>query len=147
MPAPRKRPPETTPPERPPVTPPGSTPPRRSPAPSAPPRTSGSSPTPLLFGLWPGSRQAPPAPGPSCLSPGSSLLRRLPGLCLPAPSRVSVLLLSLLLSSHPPLPFGCFYGARTHLPGGGVMSGSWTVFVVFLLPMCSVTQFLPHVNC
>ncbi len=88
--------------------------------------------------LWPGSRQAPPALGPSCLSPGSSLLHHLPSLCLPAPSRVSVLLLSLLLSSRPPLPFGCFYGVRTHLPGGGDMSGSWTCLCVFLLPMCSL---------
>ncbi len=87
--------------------------------------------------LWPGSCCAPPAPGPSCLFPGSSLLRRLPGLCLPAPSRVSVLLLSRLQSSHPPLPFGCFCGARAHLPGGGryVTCQDCLVF------------FAPHVFC
>ncbi len=83
--------------------------------------------------LWPGSRHAPPPLDPSCLFPGSSLLCRPLGLCLPAPSRVSVLLLSLLLSSRPPLHFGCFYGARTHLPGGGVMSHVWTVLCVFFL--------------
>ncbi len=88
--------------------------------------------------LWPGSCQAPPAPDPSSLLPGSSLLRHLPGLCQPAPSRVSVLLLSRLLSSHPPLPFGCYYGARTHLPGGGRYVTPLDCFVVFLLPMCSM---------
>ncbi len=76
--------------------------------------------------LWPGSCCAPPAPGPSCLLPGSSHLHHPLGLSLPPPSRLSFLVLCLLLSSHPPLPFGCFYCARTHLPGGGVMSGLWS---------------------
>ncbi len=78
--------------------------------------------------LWPGSCCAPPAPGPSCL---------FPGLCLPAPSRVSVLLLSRLQSSHPPLPFGCFCGARAHLPGGGRYVTCQDCFVFFA----------PHVFC
>ncbi len=72
-----------------------------------------------LSWLWPGSCSVPPAPGPSCLFPGSSLLRRLHGLCLPAPSRAPVLLLSLLPSSLMPFPFGWYYGTSTHLPGGG----------------------------
>ncbi len=72
-----------------------------------------------LLWLWPGSSCVPPALGLSCLFPGFSLLRRLPGLCLPAPSRVSILLLSLLLSSRLPLPFGWYYCARTHLMGEG----------------------------
>ncbi len=93
--------------------------------------------------LWPGSSCAPPAPGSSCLFPGSTLLRHLPGLCQPDPSRVFVLLLSLRLGPPPLL----FHGARTHLPGGGSNVTPLDCFVCVLLPMCSVTQFLPHVDC
>ncbi len=46
--------------------------------------------------LWPGSCCSP---GPFCLFPGSSLCRP-PGLCLPAPSWVSILLQKHLPSSH-----------------------------------------------
>ncbi len=58
---------------------------------------------PLLW-RWPGSCCAPSAPGPSCLLPGSSLLRCPPGLCLPAPTWVSVLLQSHLPCSQPVPP-------------------------------------------
>ncbi len=81
--------------------------------------------------LWPGSRQAPPVPGPSCLLPGSSLLRHPLGLCLLAPSRGTSVVPTRV---------------RTHLLGGGDMSGFWTVLCVFLFPMCSVTQFLSPVH-
>ncbi len=55
--------------------------------------------------LWlgPGPSLAPPVPAPSCRHPGSFLLCCPPGLCLPAPSRVSVLLQSHLPSCHPSL--------------------------------------------
>ncbi len=58
---------------------------------SGPPRHPGSS----ALRLGPA-----PSPSCSCLCPGSSLLRHLPGLFLPAPSRVSFLLLSLLWIFH-----------------------------------------------
>ncbi len=59
----------------------------------------------------------PSGPSSSYLLPGSSHLHHLPGLCLPAPSRVSVLLPSLLPSSQRPF-LCCYCDARTRLPGG-----------------------------
>ncbi len=75
---------------------------------------------------WPRSHQAPLAPGPSCLFPGSSLLRRPLGLCVPAPSWGFINLLSRLL-------------------GGGEMSGLWTCLCVCFFFPCdpvSVSQSL-----
>ncbi len=61
------------------------------------------------------------------------------GLCLPVTSRVSVLLLSLLPSSHPSLPM--LFLQRENAPSGrGNMSCLWTVCVCF---SSNVTQFLP----
>ncbi len=77
---------------------------------------------------WPRSHQAPPAPGPSCLFPGSSLLRRPLGLCVPAPSWGFIILLSHLLGGG----------------GGGDMSGLWTCLCVCFFPCdpVSVSQSL-----
>ncbi len=83
--------------------------------------------------LWPGSSCAPPAPGPSCLFPGSSLLRHLPGLCQPAPPGCSSSSwASALVPTRFPPPL-LFHGARTHLPGGGSNVTPLDCFVVFLL--------------
>ncbi len=105
--------------------PPGSTPPRRSPATSAPPWTSGSSPSPWLIGS---------------LGLLHHLFRLPPVSSLAPPSFITA-----LVSVCPlPLPGKC-YGVERAFREGGVMSRPWTVFVVFLLHVCSVTQFLPCV--
>ncbi len=77
--------------------------------------------------------------------PGSSLLRHLPGLCLPAPSRVFVLLLSLLPCSYPSLPMLCLRRKDAPSRRAGDMSRPWTVCVVFAPHVLPVTQFLPCV--
>ncbi len=90
--------------------------------------------------LWPGSCGAPPAPGPSCLFPGSSLLRRLHGLCLPAPTRAPVLLLSLLPSFRLPFPFGRY----EYTPSGrGAICQDCGLFCVFCSPCVSCNPVFP----
>ncbi len=79
-----------------------------------------------------GSSCAPPAPGLSCLFPGSSLLRHLPGLCLPAPFPMSVLLLTLLLSSRTTLPIWCFLRCKDAPSGGGRYVRIVDCFVCFV---------------
>ncbi len=89
--------------------------------------------------LWPGSCCAPPALGPSWLLPHSS--PPLSSVCRPPPGCPSS---SRATSQVPTRPSSCcFHSARTHLLGGGDVSGLWTCLCGLLLP---VTQFLPHVQ-
>ncbi len=69
---------------------------------------------------------------PWLLPPSSPL-----GLCLPAPSRVSVLLLSRLPSSHPPLPM-LFPRCEDAPSGRGWYVRIMNLSVCVLLPMCSL---------
>ncbi len=85
--------------------------------------------------MWPGSCCTPPALGPSSLLPGSSLLRHLPGLCPSSSSQRSILLLTLLLRSHPLW----FYGVRTHLSGRGRYV---RIMDLFCPRFCSVFPYL-----
>ncbi len=71
--------------------------------------------------LWPGSCCAPPAPGPSCLLPGSSFLRRLSCLCPSSSSWAS----SLIPTCS---PLCCSTARGRTFREGGDMSGLWTCF-------------------
>ncbi len=99
---------------------------------------------PLWLWLWPGSSLTPPAPNSSCLLPGSSLLRHPHGLCLPGPSQMSV-------PPEPPPKYRTpsspcsFYSTRTRFPGGGLISGFWTICVLFYLGFCSCLSLFGHV--
>ncbi len=148
--------------------------PPRSPAPSASPWATGSSLSPLLFGS-PSPPRAPPPPAPpplvgplesappwatvmavawvplgsfcsrSLLAP-PSFVASLVSVCRPPPGCPSSSRASSQAPTHPSL--GCFYGARTRLPGGGryvrVVDCFCCVFDPHVFP---VTQFLPRVDC
>ncbi len=99
----------------------------------------------LPLPLWPGSHLAPHAPSPSCLLPGSSVLLHHPGLCLPAPpgcpssSRAS--------SQGCTCPsLCCFYGTRTHLPGGRWYVRNMYLFCCVFSHVLPMTQFSPLIE-
>ncbi len=141
----------------------------RSPALSASPWSPGSSPPPLLF-ISPSPPRAPPPPAPLPLvTPLELAAIPSPWLLPPsAPPWAAVMAMawvppgsscsSSLLSSPSfiaslvsvcplPPPRWYSYGAGRAFWEGGVMSHPRTVFVVFFLPMCSVTPFLPLSDC
>ncbi len=77
--------------------------------------------------LWPGSSLAPSVPSPSSL-----LHLPMDSVCRPPPGCLSSSWASSQIPTHSSLC--CIYGAKTHLPGGGEMSG--------LDLFCHVFQFL-----
>ncbi len=75
--------------------------------------------------------------------PGSSLLHHFPGLCLPTPSRVSILLLSLFLSSPLPFLLNVTTVRGRIFRKGDDMSGLWTVFCMFCSPCVPCDPVFP----